>query len=732
MTIKRFFLLSLGFFMLILLGYALLSLSSNRTAQRTLRTLAVQNDLRATLMELKLDITLIWQYTTDATLTKDRSVLEGEASAAKERALGLLQKLTIFEMDKQLIRQVRDELEELWNTGIRMFDAYSRSDAQGQRAMEEFDAAGESLLADLQSLTVPAVEKRDRVEAQFLADLQKGELILFVSWVVIALLISGLGLLLLRKILVPLKKATDVLEDLAVSQGDLNQRLTVQSQDEVGRLSRWFNQFADKLRDILINVASLVEKNHRLGDYLSLSAGTSAESVVKVMELTEKLREEMQVLDAGVESSSSAVHQIHSSLQSLSQQIDEQFQSISQSSSAIEEMMASVDSVARIADTRMKALTELVILIRDGGEKVQLTNEVIMEIARNADAMMEMVDLINNIASQTNLLAMNASIEAAHAGEAGKGFAVVADEIRKLAENTASNAGMIARSLKNTAEKVHQASAAGADSEKALETINQEVQLFSGTLHEVSSSMTELSEAGKDILSSISTLVTTSQNVHTATGEMSTGADSIRDTVQKTREISGRTVAGIESLVEAGMALNAVSLQVSAFGNQNRYNNSILRMEISRLKTGYTPVLDEGSVVGIDWNDVLSVGISKMDDEHKELFVRINALLKAALGGGKGLDLGGLMDFIGEYAHYHFQEEEELMEKEGYPKLSQHRALHQSFVKSFEKISHQLKTQGFSAGLLIQLQDQVVNWLLDHIAKVDKDYGEFINGKARS
>ena len=543
----------------------------------------------------------------------------------------------------------------------------------------------------------------------------------------ILILIIG-GFIFAQRLSKPIKRSTMTLQDLAQSEGDLSIQLSTKGHDEMRDMALAFNLFMDKLRTILINVVELVAKNQKLGNHLSSASQEVASAVNEMVKSVHAMKDEMNTLDSNIAGSSAYIEEIMASINNLANQVDAQFQAIERSSSSIEEIMASVGSVAGIAKTRTAAMGSLVELIKNGGEKVQTTHAIILDIARTADDMMDMIDIINNISNQTNLLAMNASIEAAHAGDAGKGFAVVADEIRKLAEDTGSNAGMIAESLRATLEKIKQASGAGSESETALEVINREVGEFAKALQEVSVSMNELSQASGEILGSISTLVGTSETVRTSANEMKEGTMEILHSIHEIKRVSASTLGEINGVASLTNQLSAVSLQVAAFGNQNRYNNSILIAEIGKFNTGADVAVGSGNVeVGIDWSDVLSVGINKMDDQHKELFKRINALLKALLGGSQDSgSIASLVEFLNQYIVFHFNDEEALQRKYGYPKADAHHKLHETYKSEFAAIARSLETEGFNASILIRLQDKVVNWLLEHIMKVDTDYGRYL------
>lgn len=552
-------------------------------------------------------------------------------------------------------------------------------------------------------------------------------LIMIGIFMVVFILLTGFFLT--RQIRSPIGDLTAALEDLVTSQGDLSKNVEVKTNDEIREMAQKFNQFLEKLRGILINVSDLIMKNELIGEHLAISSKDSAKSITRIVSSMHELTSGSERLDNSINNASSSVEEIKQTITSLSKQVEHQFTAIEQSSSATEQIMASVNNVAKISESRLSSMDNLVTLIKNGGEKVEMTNELIQEIKKNADDMMNMIDIINNISNQTNLLAMNASIEAAHAGDAGKGFAVVADEIRKLAEGTSSNAGLIAQSLNSTNEKINEATIAGNDSEKAFEVINDEVVLFSGSLKEVSMSMSELSQASNEILESISTLMSTSQVVKEASGEINIGIGEILTSVFQVKEVSSVVLETVNSVSESSENMNKVALQVSAFGNQNKYNNALLTAEISKFRVGHTKKSRPTEMtVGIDWSDLMSVGINDMDDEHKELFIRINNLLKALLGGTKEYSIVELVTSINEYIVYHFRDEEKMLESYNYPHLDEQKKLHAIYEREFGLIEEQLRAGKFDATLLIDIQDKVINWLLNHIAKVDKKYGIYING----
>jgi len=197
---------------------------------------------------------------------------------------------------------------------------------------------------------------------------------------------------------------------------------------------------------------------------------------------------------------------INNRIDDLSNIIAEQVSMVEQSSAAINQMLASITSVAGITADQTKIANSLVKASDEGFRKLTESALIAKDISDSVDDIKGTTQVISAIAAQTNLLAMNAAIEAAHAGDAGRGFAVVADEIRKLAESSNKNSKRISDTIKAVVEKISQNTEMSQDTVSVFETINRNMGTISERVQETSRSMEEMKTGGDQIIIAISRL----------------------------------------------------------------------------------------------------------------------------------------------------------------------------------------------------------------------------------
>lgn len=421
------------------------------------------------------------------------------------------------------------------------------------------------------------------------------------------ILLISLGLLLAVGLLiwVSIRQVTQPLADYMagfnrVSDGDLTVETEVDSKDEIGRLSRYFDRFVDNLNEMIAGIRQVTEDTKNSSQDLASSSTQTAAAVEEMRANSEQMKKKMQTLDEEVGGSKEAADDVSERLASLNERIESQSAAITESSASIEEMSGNIRSIASVTEEKMKMVEQLEQTSEQGETDMENTRELMKKVAESADVMMNMIGVIDGIAAQTNLLAMNAAIEAAHAGEAGKGFAVVADEIRSLAESSSSSAKEISNSLKGVIENIQTAENTTEKTGKVFEQMLEMVREVSGSMNEMQNSTRELSEGSNQIVEALNSLVEITQNVDEASGEMSTRVEAITQSMETLRNISADSSAGMEEMAEGIQEVAEAAQGVSDAGSSNSETVKHLEELVARFKLKaayyreYAPESDEG------------------------------------------------------------------------------------------------------------------------------------------
>ena len=295
-------------------------------------------------------------------------------------------------------------------------------------------------------------------------------------------------------------------------------------------------KLSDKeLSELITNLRTVSRKaSAQLGPAMDVSITSSGIVSAKVTSIQEKTKD----LYTQISNASTSIDQIALNVRLFSGIIDKQDAAVSQTGAAMEEMSASVDGVMEITNKKTQAADRLKEIIGQGGERVMSTAKAIEEVTEAINGVAEIIKVINAIAAQTNLLAMNAAIEAAHAGEFGKGFAVVAAEVRKLAESTTANSKAIADSLKSIINQIRDAKEASESAGTTFENIQSEVETFVSAFAEISNSTSELSVGTKKIFNSMDGLKSVSSEISGRSKEITSNAENVNNTLKQIKNFS--------------------------------------------------------------------------------------------------------------------------------------------------------------------------------------------------
>lgn len=357
--------------------------------------------------------------------------------------------------------------------------------------------------------------------------------------------------------------------DIGISQmkqGNLADRINVKGSDEMGRLSSNVNDFTDALSRSLLKIKKTSRTNLSLKDMLVSSVYRVSETTELVNKSAQSISSGIGELDKTVRVTNNAVSTVEKHLLHLEEILNEQVSMIEETSASITEMITSIANVSDITKRKKAALSTLVNFSTEGGSKLMETNLVISKVHDNIEVIHDTVTIIDDIADRTNLLAMNAAIEAAHAGDAGRGFAVVAEEIRKLAEATSQNSKLIGGIMRGIIENIEAAVSVGKDTGEVFNRIDKEVNETSESFDEIAENMDELRVGGTQIIEAMSRLNDISVEVkdgdltmHEATGQNKKAIENVESISQVIAERVKEIIQALSTLIKEMEAVTQVT-----------------------------------------------------------------------------------------------------------------------------------------------------------------------------
>ncbi|MDR2181312.1 MAG: methyl-accepting chemotaxis protein, partial [Treponema sp.] len=385
------------------------------------------------------------------------------------------------------------------------------------------------------------------------------------------------------KTLKPLRDTIRVLDGIA-ADWDLTRRLDVRGRDEFGELAEFFNMTFGKMGTLISAIKHRTVSLADTGAELAANTTETAAAITEIASNIENIKNRTRHLSQVIRESAQATERIMTHIDKLDSQITEQAGSVSRSSSAAEQMLESIRTVTGALIKNTENINALAQSAGVGRNDLQKVSGDIQEIARESEGLMEINSVIENIASQTNLLSMNAAIEAAHAGEAGKGFAVVAGEIRKLAVSSSDQSKTISAVLQKIKESIDSITVSTSVVIKRFEAIEQEVQTVSTGEAGIRGAMEEQESGGRHILEAVSRLNELTAQVKIRSGEMAAESKGVLRQSGDLENMAAEIAGSMEEMAAGANQINAVTSQVSAISGKNKASIEALNGEIAKFK----------------------------------------------------------------------------------------------------------------------------------------------------
>ncbi|MCL2066886.1 MAG: methyl-accepting chemotaxis protein [Treponema sp.] len=417
---------------------------------------------------------------------------------------------------------------------------------------------------------------------EFTSDFQRLLLITVISALVLSFIAIIVSLRFSRILTKPIIRLFGILN--VIASGDLTQEFEAKGKDEISQMTLLLRETQQSIKNLIFNIKEEADALSGIGNDLASDMNETASSMNEITASVQSIKGRILKQNESVVETHETLEKVVANINELNSHVENQSENISQASSAIEQMVANINSVTGTLVNNAGNVKTLLDASEAGRSGLSEVAADIQEIARESEGILEINSVMQNIASQTNLLSMNAAIEAAHAGESGKGFAVVADEIRKLAENSGAQSKTIGTVLKKIKSSIDKITSSTQNVLDKFEAIDSGVKLVAEQEEIIRNAMEEQGIGSKQILDGIGNVNDITREVKKGSNEMLEGAQVVISECEDLERATAEITSGMEEMTAGAEHINKAMNSANDTSSKNRDAINMVIQEVSRFK----------------------------------------------------------------------------------------------------------------------------------------------------
>ncbi|MDR0524345.1 MAG: methyl-accepting chemotaxis protein [Spirochaetaceae bacterium] len=385
-----------------------------------------------------------------------------------------------------------------------------------------------------------------------------------------------------RSIVNPLKNLIIAFQD--IGEGDLTRELPIRNRDEIGEMTLSLQGTLEQIRGLIREIRDRADSLSKIGAELQHNMDITGGAVESIASAVENVKTQAAGQSSSLKETTSAMQNITENIDKLNGHIERQSGGVTQSSEAVQDLIGAIRQVSEALGESAGSIKTLLDASGAGHAGLEEVAGNIREIAEESEGLLAINGVLQNIAAQTNLLSMNAAIEAAHAGDAGRGFAVVADEIRKLAENSSSQSKTIGAVLKKIKESIDKISRSTGTVLERFDAIDNGVKLVSSQTAEIQTALEAQRNGSRQIMEAITALTEITRLVKTGSAEMLNGSREVMKEERNLEQAAAGIAAGMDEMSCSAQRIRSAVTEVNRISGINKETIDVLVRKVSRFK----------------------------------------------------------------------------------------------------------------------------------------------------